>query len=815
MSDNKPRYQNQNEVLVRLARSRALAATTPDEFFKEVTEAAARTLGVERGSVWLYTRQRKAICCADLFELSSGRHSRGLELAESEFPSYFESLRSERTIAAHDAHTDPRTAEFSASYLAPLGITSMLDAPVRVAENMIGVICLEHVGVARQWSMEEQNFAGSLADLIALGMEAAQRQQAVEALRKSEERYRALAENFPNGVVLLFDHDLRYTLVDGKALELIGLSKEQVEGKTIWEVAPPETREVLEPRYRATLAGEETVFEAEYSGRVFEVRTLPVRDGSGQVTAGMAMAQDCTERKQAQREIQALARFPAENQNPILRVDPEGSALYTNPPGKRLLEKSSDERNFRVPATWRDVVRDVLQKGSSREVETVLGETIFSLNFVPVVEAGYVNIYGSDITARKRAEDEIRKSQSLLAGAQSMAHLGVFEWNVSSNRVSWSEELHRIFGLQVGDFGSTFDDFVMRVHPADREAVRSTIEKACREGQPFQQEERIVRPDGSVRILASKGEVILNDQGRPLRIVGVCQDVTEQKENERLLEEYSRTLEEKVEARTRELREKQSQLVQSAKMAALGSLVAGVAHEINTPLGALSSNNDIVSRTVRQIQDLLNSSRSLVEAPVYAKLLELLERIEKTGEVNRTASRRMMKIVSSLRTFARLDHSAAAQVDILDGLESTLALVQHLIKGRITIVREYGKVPKIHCHPDQLNQAYMNILVNAIQAIEALGTIRIKTYAWNGFAVVEVSDSGVGIPAENLQRIFDPGFTTKGVKIGTGLGLSIVHRIVEEHQGRIEVESQPGKGSTFRIFLPVEKSQSKQEHREG
>jgi signal transduction histidine kinase len=176
------------------------------------------------------------------------------------------------------------------------------------------------------------------------------------------------------------------------------------------------------------------------------------------------------------------------------------------------------------------------------------------------------------------------------------------------------------------------------------------------------------------------------------------------------------------------------------------------------------------------------------------------------ADVSRDACGRIDKIVRSLRNFARLDEAEHKPADLHEGLDSTLTLVAHLLRERVQVRREYGSLPEVDCHPNQLNQVFLNILVNAAQAIEKQGEICIRTKLLPGTppqACVEIADTGGGIPAENLKRIFDPGFTTKGVGVGTGLGLAICYRIVAQHQGRIEVESEPGKGTTFRILLPA------------
>ena len=164
---------------------------------------------------------------------------------------------------------------------------------------------------------------------------------------------------------------------------------------------------------------------------------------------------------------------------------------------------------------------------------------------------------------------------------------------------------------------------------------------------------------------------------------------------------------------------------------------------------------------------------------------------------------RVENIIRKLRSFARLDEAELKEIDIHEGLEDTLTIIHHQIKHNIEVRKRYGSVPPITCYPGQLNQVFLNILVNAYQAIEGKGTITIETRQRNNNVEIAISDTGVGISKENLEKIFDPGFTTKGVGVGTGLGLPISYRIVQNHKGDIKVKSTEGVGTTFTILLPM------------
>jgi two-component system, NtrC family, sensor kinase len=238
-----------------------------------------------------------------------------------------------------------------------------------------------------------------------------------------------------------------------------------------------------------------------------------------------------------------------------------------------------------------------------------------------------------------------------------------------------------------------------------------------------------------------------------------------------------------------------SQLIQSEKMAALGLLVAGVAHEINTPMGAIHSNNDVMTRAVGKVRKLLEPAPD----KEVRRLLDILGEICRNNEV---ATERIMNIVRSLKNFARLDEAERKKVNIHEGIESTLSLLRHQLKNRIRIVKCFGDIPEIECYPNELNQVFMNILVNAAQAIKHRGEITVKTWREGDRVKIAISDTGVGIPPENLSKVFDPGFTTKGVGLGTGLGLSLCYKIVQDHRGTIEAESSK-QGTTFTISIPL------------
>lgn len=234
----------------------------------------------------------------------------------------------------------------------------------------------------------------------------------------------------------------------------------------------------------------------------------------------------------------------------------------------------------------------------------------------------------------------------------------------------------------------------------------------------------------------------------------------------------------------KELKETQLQLINSEKMASLGQLVAGVAHEINTPVASIKSNNGILAKLIPQIQD--------------GEIAELMQEI---NHIDSEAIQRISNIVISLKKFVRLDEAELQEADINKELDLTLDLIRHETKNRIEIVKNYGMLPFIKCYPNMLNQVFTNILVNACQSIEGSGIITITTSYEAETLTVSIKDTGKGIPENEVSKIFTAGYTTKGVGVGTGLGLAISAKIIEKHNGKITVNSEVGKGSEFVITI--------------
>jgi signal transduction histidine kinase len=261
-----------------------------------------------------------------------------------------------------------------------------------------------------------------------------------------------------------------------------------------------------------------------------------------------------------------------------------------------------------------------------------------------------------------------------------------------------------------------------------------------------------------------------------------------------------------LETENRRILQEQSKLIMEVKMAGMANLVAGVAHEINTPLGATMSSADIVETCGSTLGEAIQSARDPETLKKDRKVDRGLSVLKDTSRVIKKSGDRIAGVVDSLKNFSRLDEAETQMADIRTGLDSTLSLITPETKGNTRIVKEYGDVPEILCRPRELNQVFMTILMNAFQAMEGEGLLRLRVAKDGGRVMVEIADSGKGIPSTQLDDLFDIGFETKKTRIGMGLGLPTAKSIIARHGGILSVVSEVGKGTAFRIDLPIRRA---------
>ena len=523
-----------------------------------------------------------------------------------------------------------------------------------------------------------------------------------------------------------------------------------------------------------------------------------------------------------------------------------------------------------------------------------VGKRYFGATYIPHFgEKG--NVKGfialiSDITERKKIEEELRRSEASLAEAQRVAQIGSWELNLVSNTLTWSDEVYRMFGLKPQQFGATYEAFLDNIYPDDREMVDNVYTESVENKTPYDIVHRLLLKDGTIKYVNERCETYYDDEGKPIRSIGTVQDITERKHLEELerqkvrleaeiserkrseteikglakfpdenpnpvlrvardgtilyanpassllldvwqcqagqlipeqwrdfvLDALSSRLsrEAEVECRDRILsltfapiagsdyvniygldvterrqaeekeRQLQKELNLSSRLASIGELAAGVAHEINNPLTGV-----------------LGFSERLLRKSSDENIRRDLQRVY--DEAQRAA-----KVVQNLLTFARRREPKKEYIDINGVVLKTLELRDYELKAsNIEVTTKLdGRLQRVMADFYQIEQVFLSIIINAEQAITEAkigGRLSIKTRQLNSAIRISITDDGPGIAAENLDKVFDPFFTTRADRSGTGLGLSLCHGIVMEHGGRIYAKSKPGKGAAFFVELPV------------
>jgi PAS domain S-box-containing protein len=640
-----------------------------------------------------------------------------------------------------------------------------------------------------------------------LADEVAELRAANEALRASEERYRALFERSLTPVYL---HDLEGRFIDANAaaVNMMGYSKEDIGKVTMAELMSadqlPLAFKAIQEVVETGAQREPTEFRLRHKdGREVHVVTqgAAVLCG-GAVVAVQSIAKDMTQIRRVEAELRrgkALLDAQVEASiDGILVVDPQGKKILQNqrtidlwklPP--EVAHDPDDDRQVQYvrqltkdPKGFLESVRylyDHPDETSRGETELVDG-TVLDRYSAPV-RGHDGQLYGRiwtfrDITERKRAEVALQASERNLAEAQRLTHIGSFEYDFATDRVQWSEEMFRIFGITKEDFGGRQADFHRRVHPADLPAVEAVGRRGLVPGAGMLQTDlRVLRPDGTERTVRMMFETSIDVDGRPLRRFGTMLDITEARQ----AKEESARLE--------------AQLRQAQKMESVGRLAGGVAHDFNNMLSVILTNVEFALEQVDR------------SGPLHADLEEI-----------RKAASRSAELTRQLLGFARKQTIAPEVLDLNGTVENTIAMLGRLIGEDLDLAWHPGAdLWPVRVDPSQVDQILTNLCVNARDAIGGVGRVTIQTsnrtldaaYCATQAGVVPgdyvqlaVSDDGCGMDRDTQTHLFEPFFTTKAAGQGTGLGLATVYGIVTQNGGFIDVQTAPDRGSTFTVYLP-------------
>ncbi len=670
---------------------------------------------------------------------------------------------------------------------------------------------------------------GKIIGVISVARDITDRKRAEEAQAESEKKYRLIAEKMTD-IVWIMDMNLRTLYISPSIETTLGFSPEERMAQDVHEQLTPASMSLALDVLARELALEQQgqadpekkiTIELEYyhkdgSTRWIENIISGIRDNQGIPIGLHGVSRDITKRRQMEEALRESEKKYRELVDflpiSLFEIDFKGNAISANPaifetfgyaqsdlktssPNPAVfetsgytqsdLEKSQNKFPIIIPGEQERLARNLkmLVKGEKKGPSEYTGIRKDGSTFPFLIYPGVVMHKGKpvgvrgaiiDLTDRKRIEESLKKSNLSLAEAQRIAHIGNWEWDIESDSMYWSDEIHRIVMSTSQMFDETRETFFELVFPEERELVKKALEKVMNEKAVSEIEHRIVRRDGAVREVRQILEPIIDNAGNIVRVVGIIQDVTEKNQAER------------------DLQKARDQLLQSEKLASIGRLSTGVAHEILNPL-------NIISMELQILQAMGNMP------------IEALEELEIcTAQISRIA-----RISENLKQISRIPEKKIAMADINDTIAYILSLyaTQLKIEGIETEVQYQSDLPIIEIDIKRIEQVILNLISNAADSMEGKEkkVLRIitemETVSGNeDHLKITIADTGTGIKSEHMLKIFDPFFTTKEQGKGTGLGLSISYGIIHDHGGIIWAENNESGGASFYISLPVRKN---------
>ena len=511
----------------------------------------------------------------------------------------------------------------------------------------------------------------------------------------------------------------------------------------------------------------------------------------------------------------------------FIALDGEGRVSMANRAGSTLLGQSESEllgtrwfKSLVPPSAAAEVARQLFQRLVAGEIESGAARSEYPIIdsngehhlidwHLSLLSDGAGNTAGvlcagEDISTRTLAEGELAFEHSLLQALMDNLPDHIYFKDRDSRFLLANAAMAKSFGLAdpAAFLGKTDFDFFTDEHArqafADEQAIIRTT-------QPLRTEEKETWPDKPDSWVSSTKIPLYDKDGIIIGTFGVSRDITERRVAEAKIQ--SQMIE--LTTLNKKLGEAHSQLLHSEKMAAVGQLAAGVAHEINNPIGFVTSNLASLKTYARQLLSLIDAyeqgnDENIARVRQAIELDFLRDDLPALIAESQDGLARVTKIVQDLKNFSRIDDTGRQLADLNAAMESTLNVVWNELKYKAELVRELGDIPKVDCVPAQINQVFTNLLVNAAQAIPQRGKIFVRSRREAETVCFEIEDTGHGMSEDVQRRIFEPFFTTKPVGQGTGLGLSISYDIVvKKHGGRLEVISQPGRGTRFLITLPL------------
>lgn len=645
-------------------------------------------------------------------------------------------------------------------------------------------------------------------------------QKLVQAGRQWQTSFDAISDS-----MVLVDADQRVLRCNLATTRFLNRPFSEIIGRPCWELVHGVNNRIdgcpMERVRQSRVSESELLFEG---GRWLRLTVDPVLDEQGLLVGAVHIIRDETERVAADQARQELLAMLEAVQNELYIFNPDTLLFeYVNRYAQRNLGYEASQLLQMTPLDLKPFKRQelvgLLAPLTSGDLQLQRFESIHRRadgSCYPVeVHLQLVQTHSGprclavvhDITERSQVQKQLKEALQEARNfrtALDYVSVCIYIKDLESRYVYANRATLELFGCTAEELPGSPDsrfflpEVVEQLHRIDQRVFS---------GERTAEEVVVSMPDGSSKVYFELKTPFYADEENELisGLLGISTEITDLKQSQR------------------ELQQLQAQMLQNEKLASIGQLSAGIAHEINNPMGFINSNLGTLEKYVEKFdryigfleQTLQHSGCDLQEAVALRKTLKLdyvQHDIRQLLVESIEGAERVMRIVQDLKSFSRSDSSQVGSADLNQCLDSTINIIWNQLKYMAELKREYGELPKVHCNIQQLNQVFMNLLVNASHAIEQSGRtepglITVRTWADNGYACVSVSDTGSGIPDEVRNRIFEPFFTTKEVGKGTGLGLSISYDIVKKHGGEILVESCVGQGTTFTVRVPFKAEQ--------
>jgi len=655
---------------------------------------------------------------------------------------------------------------------------------------------------------------GNVLGTTGYSREITERKKAESALRESEERYRRLAENASDIVCRFeFGPPYRVAYINSAVTTVSGHTPAEFyeDPDLLGKLVYPDDLKYFEkinssgPEFLHALASLRIIHK---NGQILwlELHNIPVKDADGNIIALESIGRDITDRKRAEevlrlseaslKEAQRVGRLGSWDWDAVtdtIRWSEEYYHVYgfdpKQPPPKyeEHLKAYTPESAARLDAA----VKKSMEFGEPYEIDLELAHSDNLRKWITArceikrdLNGQIIGLRGTaqDITERKQAENALRESEENLKLAILAGRMGTWSRNFVSGKLEWSLECKAMFGLPP-ETEMNDERFVNALHPDDRESTDTAVNDALKKQTSFNAEYRVIWPDGTIHWIAAQGHGYYKEDGQVIRMDGLTFDITERKRMEKVMQEYNSRLESEVAERTQELRETQEKLVRHEKLSVLGQMASSVGHELRNPLSVINS------------------------AIYYLKLIQpdAGDKVKQYLDVIAQEVRTSDKIITDLLDFARIKSVDREVVSVSNLIQQTLE--RFPIPTAVNLTLDIpGDLPLLFVDAHHLTQVLGNLIVNACQSMTSPddaggGELSLHSRVENDMIRITVTDSGVGIPLENMNKLFEPLFTTKSK--GIGLGLSVSQKLTQANGGRIEVQSEPGKGSSFSVYLPI------------